>query len=139
MSIDAGLFERIRDRPVVSTEETVRSAMLQFAAAKADEHELDLFPETRRLSNIFDTNAAAAEYADRGEHIGPGESDDPGLHTAHGESGHGPMGLICKGAEVGVNKGDQLVDKNLREAAEVKPASAGTGGATRRSATGRAA
>ena len=46
------------------------------------------------------------------------------------------MRLIGKGAEVGINERDQIIDKNRSETAEVEPASAGTGGTSRPAAPG---
>src|ERR1035438_249940 len=48
------------------------------------------------------------------------------------------MGLIGEGAVIGINEGDQVVDENALESAEVKPASTGTGDAAKWGAVGRA-
>ena len=38
------------------------------------------------------------------------------LHAAHGEPGHGPVRLICEGAEVGVNEGNQIFNEHSANA-----------------------
>ena len=107
-----------------------------FAAAIADEHQLDLLLEGSHVGNIRWSDAAAAENADMGELVEVGQGDRSGLHAAHGEAGHGPMGLISQGAIGGINVGDQVVDEYLLEGAEVEAApkaAAATGHRGRRS------
>ncbi|MDT8303755.1 MAG: hypothetical protein RQ760_19895, partial [Sedimentisphaerales bacterium] len=43
-----------------------------------------------------------------------------GFHSAHGEAGHGAMGLIGERTEVGIDVGDQLVDENGLEGTNIK-------------------
>ena len=93
---------------------------VKFTAAVADEHHLDLLLEGGQVGDIRHGDAAAAEDADVGELVEVGQGDLPGLHAAHGEAGHGPMGLVGQGAVVGINEGDQVVDQNPLESAEVE-------------------
>ena len=43
------------------------------------------------------------------------QGDRLGLHSAHGQTGHGAMGLIGERAEVGIDVRDQFVDENRLE------------------------
>ena len=92
----------------------------EFAAAVADEYQLDLLLETGRIVDIVRGDAAAAEEADVGELVEVLQGDLPGLHSAHGQAGHGAMGLIGERAEVGIDVGDQLVDENRLEWPDVE-------------------
>ena len=121
-ALDAGLLQRFN---VGLADGAV------FSASVAYEYDLDLLLEDVHVGDFRRGNAAAAEYTDVGELIKVGQGDRPGLHSTHGKTSHSPMGLIGKGAEVGINKGNQVVDKNPCESAEVESASAGTSDASR--------
>src|SRR4029077_19692516 len=79
------------------------------------------------------TAAPAAEKADVRNLFGMGKSNLPCLHPAHREARHGTVGLIRKGAEVGIDERDQIVNKHAFESAEIK-AAASAGSAARSSA-----
>ena len=98
------------------------SIATKFKAAVADEQHLDLLLEGGQVGDIRHGDAAAAEDADVGELVEIGQSDLPGLHAAHGEAGHSPIGLISDRAEAGINEGNQVVDKHPFESAEIKAA-----------------
>ena len=133
VAVDARRFERFRIGLGVAAEASAAAAAIatQFTAAVADEHHLDLLLEGSHVGDVRRRDAAAAEDADVRELVEVGQRDRPGLHAAHGEAGHGAIRLIRQGAEVGINEGDQVVDQNPRESAEVEHASAGTASARR--------
>ena len=58
-----------------------------------------------------------------------------GLHSAHGQTGHGAMRLIGERAEVGVNIRDQFVDENGLECSGGLPEGVHTAAATSRAAS----
>ena len=64
-----------------------------------------------------------------GELVEVGQGDHSGLHAAHGEAGHGPMGLIGEGAVVGINEGDQVIDEDPLESVKLKLRAAAPAGA----------
>ena len=61
MTVDPSLFERIGVRLGIATE--AGSAVFEFPAAVADEHEFDLLFETRCIVDVIRADAAAAEDA----------------------------------------------------------------------------
>src|SRR5438128_2456979 len=59
------------------------------------------------------------------------------LHAAHGESGHRAMRLIGDGAEVRVNKRNEIVEERLLERIEVEISSRAASSAVRRAGRNR--
>ena len=116
-TVDAGLFQRCRHSPLGRRQSRPSAATVatEFAAAKADEYQLYLLLETGRLVDIVHGECPAAEEADVGKLVEVRHGDRLGLHSAHGEAGHGAMGLIGERAEVGIDVGDQFVDENRLE------------------------
>jgi len=51
---------------------------------------------------------------------GPDQGDQLGFHAAHGEAGHGAMGLIGERAEVGIDVRNELLDENGFEGTNIE-------------------
>jgi hypothetical protein len=111
-------FQRVGVRLGVAAEAATTAT--EFAAAVADEHQLDLLLETGRVVDIVQGDAPAAEEADVRELVEVLQGDRLGLHAAHGQAGHGAIGLIGERAEVGIDVGDQLVDENRLEGTDIE-------------------
>src|SRR5579859_7016065 len=97
-----------------------RAITAQLSAAIAHEQHLYLLLKGGHIGDIRRSDTTTAENSDVGEFIEICESDLPGLHPTHGEAGHGSIGLIGERTEVGVNEGDQIIDENMLESAEVE-------------------
>ena len=48
------------------------------------------------------------------------QRDRFGFHSAHRQTGHGTIGLIGECSEIGIDIGDQLVNKNRLEGADIE-------------------
>ena len=107
-TVDAGLFQRVGVRFRVAAKGAA-SITAQFAAAVADEYQLYLLFKTGRIVDILHRDGAAAEKADVRERVEIFQSDCFGFHATHRQTGHGAVGLIGEGAEIGIDVGDQLV------------------------------
>ena len=112
---------------------------VNLAAAIADEDEFDLLLEGGHIGDVRRRNAAPAKDADVGERVEIGQRDLPGLHAAHGQTRHRAMGLVGESAIVAVYVGDQVINEDPFEGAEVEgsaksatPACASSGGPARR-------
>jgi len=86
-----------------------------LTAAATGEHHFDFLPETGRVIHIICCDDTTAEETDVRELVEILERDEFRLGSAHGEPGHGTMGLIRQGAKVGINIRDQFADENLLE------------------------
>ena len=116
-TVDARLFQRVGVRLRVSAKAAATAALVaaEFAAAVADEYQLYLLCKTGRIFDIVRGDGSAAEETDVGKYIEMLKRNRLRLHSAHGEAGHGAMGLIGERAEIGVDVWDQLVDENRLE------------------------
>src|SRR5208283_6247980 len=81
-AVDASLFERLGVRLGVASEASAPAASavggVKFAAAVADEHDLDLLLEGGQIGDVRQGDAAAAEEADMGELVEVGQGDHSG-------------------------------------------------------------
>ena len=109
------------DGALIATKGTTATAIAtQFAAAVADEYQLYLLFKTGRVVDIIHGDGAAAEETDVGEPIEIPQGNRLGFHSAHGQARHGAMRLVGERTEVGIDVGDQLVDENRLEGADVE-------------------
>src|SRR5690606_35180224 len=76
--------------------------------------------------DISRSDAAAAEDSDVGKLVEVRRGDLAGLHATHGESGHGTVRLVGKGAVVGINVRNQVINENPLEGVKVETSAAGT-------------
>ena len=90
----------------------VNSGGAGFDAAVAEEDDFDLLFEGVHVGDFGGGDGAAAEEADVGECVEVREGDGMSDHAAHGEAGHGAMGLVGEGSESGVNVGDKVMDED---------------------------
>ena len=131
--VDASFLQRGDIRLGVAAETAAADAVgAEFAAAVADEDQLDLLFEACHVSDVGHGDAAAAENADVRKRVEMGQGDRLRLHAAHGKAGHRAMRLVGERAEVGVDVGDQIVDENLLERAEVEAAASAASARNRR-------
>jgi hypothetical protein len=91
-----------------------------FFAAVTDKDEFGFLFESRQIRDVREANAAAAEHANVGERVEVRESDYAGLHAAHREASHGAMRLIGEGAEICVDVGNEIINKDMLESGEVE-------------------
>src|SRR6185369_6025674 len=96
-------FEGLRVCLGISAEACTIAA--KFSATICHEDYLYLLLERSHVGDIRRSDTATAENADVRELVEIGESNLPGLHSAHREARHGTVGLIRKGAEVGSMNG----------------------------------
>jgi hypothetical protein len=121
-TVDTGLFQRFSVRLGIATKRpaSAASAVLEFAATKANEDQLNLLLETGRVVDIIHGKSPAAEETNVCKLVEVSHGDHLGFHSAHGEACHGAMGLIGERAEVGIDVGDQLVHENCLEWFDIK-------------------
>src|SRR5512133_3768334 len=78
VGVDPGLLERAGVHPGITAEARAPRAIavLELAAAEADEQELDLLLESGRAGDILRADAATAEDAHLRERLRAGQGDD---------------------------------------------------------------
>ena len=105
-----------------------------FLAAAADEDALHA-----GVLHLVRVVGTAAQEAVPAEHLGTGQGDGVGFHTAHGQAGHRAAFLLGDRAEVGVDVRDELVAEDGLEAVVHHHAEAAgrAGGTCLRSTAGR--